>query len=94
MLIDILLFILGIIIDLLVYVLDFLLIGKITIWPDELLNGLTYFFTNLMNFDFVLNIGQLLLVLQFLFLFFILYVPARLIVKLVNWIRGAGSIDI
>ena len=93
MIIEAILFILGIIMDLLVYILDFL-VGGFSLWPENLVDGLTYFFTNLMNFDFVLNIYQLILVIEFLYLFFLVYVPAKLIVKVVNWIRGSGSIEI
>lgn len=68
--------------------------GNFSIWPASLLNGLTYFCTQLMNWNFLLNISALLSMIKFMVGFDIIYVGIRLLLKLFNYIRGAGPIDI
>lgn len=65
-----------------------------TVWPSAVLDGLTYFFTNLMNFDFFLNIYQMLLAMKWLVGFLIIYVSVRLLLKLFNFLRGSGELEI
>ncbi len=63
-------------------------------WPASLLNGLTYFLTNLMNWDFLLNIKQMLTAIKWMVSFDIIYISVKLLLKLFNWIRGAGGIEV
>jgi hypothetical protein len=63
-------------------------------WPASVLDGLTYFFVNLMKFDFIFNIRQLLLAVKWVILFDLIYICVRLLMKLINWARGSGSIDV
>lgn len=93
MILDVLMWMLRIIIDLLVQILGFLSQG-LSIWPQTVLDGLTYFFISLMNIDFLLNITALLQAIKFLVAFEIVYVGAKLVIKLVNWVRGSGEIEI
>lgn len=65
-----------------------------TVWPSAVLDGLTYFFTNLMNFDFFLNIYQMLLAMKWLVGFLIIYISVRLLLKLFNFLRGSGELEI
>jgi hypothetical protein len=68
--------------------------GNFSIWPAGVLSGLTYFCTQLMNWNFLLNIKELLSMLKFMVGFDIIYVGIRLLLKLFNYIRGAGPLDI
>lgn len=63
-------------------------------WPSSVLSGLTYFFTNLMRFDFIFNITQLLLAIKWVIAFDLIYITVRLLMKLFNWVRGSGSIEV
>lgn len=63
-------------------------------WPDSILNGITYFLTNLMNWDFLLNISAMLLAIKFMISFDVIYIGVKLLLKMFNWIRGSGGIDI
>lgn len=65
-----------------------------SIWPDSVINGLTYFFTILMNWDFLINISALLSAIKFMIAFDVIYVGVKLLLKLFNWIRGSGGIEI
>lgn len=89
------------------YILSFILgtIGNImyfiakdfSIWPSPLLDGLTYFFTKLMNLDFIIPIGGslgLLAAILFMIRFDVAYIGVKILLKIFNWIRGAGGIDI
>lgn len=66
----------------------------VSIWPPIVLQGLTYFFTSLMKIDFVLNIVQLLTSMKWLVGFLIVYVLIKLFLKLINWLRGSGELDV
>ena len=65
-----------------------------TIWPSAVLDGLTYFFTAMMNWDFAFNIATLLTVIKFIIGFDIMYVSVKLLLKLFNYIRGAGGVEL
>ena len=65
-----------------------------SVWPDSLLSGLTYFFTILMNWDFLLNITQLLTAIKFFIAFLVIYLLIKLALKIINWVRGAGPVDL
>lgn len=89
---------------LLLYIISFLLgaisfasnfvAGNFSIWPSTVLNGLTYFFSSLMKLDFILNIYQMLTSLKWLIAFLIVWVSIKLLLKLFNFGRGSGEIDI
>ena len=64
------------------------------VWPSNVLDGLTYFFSHLMNWNFLLNTYALLQAISTLIKFLVIYVGVRLALKLFNWMRGAGGIDI
>lgn len=93
MILTVLLYILSYILKIVITITDSLADGW-SIWPDTLLNGLTYFFTSLMTFDFLLNIVALLTVLKWLFGFLAVYVSIKLLLKIINWFRGSGELDI
>lgn len=61
------------------------------IWPQSLLDGLTYFFQQLAVFNFIFPVDTLFTVLIFILNFEILYFTAKLTMKLFNYIRGTGS---
>jgi hypothetical protein len=92
------------IISLLLYILSFLLgafasfsnlIARgFSIWPDKLLEGITYFFVNLMRFDMVLNLVAFFTVFKWFLTFIIVYFSIKLLASLFNWGRGSGEIDV
>lgn len=65
-----------------------------SIWPSNVLDGLTYFLTQLMNWDFLLNITELLTALKWLLGFIIIFLGVKLALKIANWIRGASGIEL
>ena len=65
-----------------------------SLWPATVLQGLTYFFTNLMNWNFIFNVVAMLSAFKYLLGFLVLYVGARLTIKIFNFFRGAGGMDI
>lgn len=75
------------------YVLNFLCIILPTwqIWPQALLDGLTYFFQQIAVFNFLFPIDTLFSAI-ILFLYFEAgFFTAKLILKFVNYVRGTGS---
>jgi len=65
-----------------------------TVWPSSVLNGLTYFFTTLMNFNGLFPVDTLLIAVKFFIGFDIIYIGVKLLLKLFNWIRGASGIEL
>lgn len=65
-----------------------------SVWPDNLIDGLTYFLTSLMNWDFLMNITQMLLALKFLFAFEVVYLSVKLLMRLFNYFRGSGGLEV
>ena len=65
-----------------------------TIWPSNVIDGLTYFFTNLMTFNFLLNVYQMLLSIKWVVTFIVIYVLVRLFLKFINFVRGSGELDV
>lgn len=61
------------------------------IWPDSLLTGLSYFFQQLIAFNFIFPVDNLFIVILFVLNFEVLYFTAKLITKLFGYIRGSGS---
>ena len=64
------------------------------VWPAVILNGLTYFFGIIMKIDFILNISALLVGIQWALGFLVIYYGVKLLLKIVNWFRGTGPIDV
>jgi hypothetical protein len=62
-----------------------------SLWPASLLDGINYFFQNLASFNFIFPIDALFSVIIFLIQFEALYFTAKLIMKVFNFFRGAGS---
>jgi len=61
---------------------------------QEFLQGFTYFFQHLMDFNIVLPVDTFLLVLSTIIKFDVAYVSVKLLLKLVNWARGASGIEL
>lgn len=85
----ILFFILGLVADL-----SNLIFRGWSIWPSQFLTGLTYFLTCLMKFDMWLNIVGFYVVLKWFMGFLALYYSGKILLQLINWIRGSGKIDV
>jgi hypothetical protein len=62
-----------------------------TVWPASLLTGLTYFFSSLAKLNFLFPIDSLFTVILFIINFEVLFLTAKLIMKIFNYIRGTGS---
>ena len=93
MITDIALYLLGLIMTLMFTISDSIASGW-TVWPASLLNGLTYFFQQLMIFNFLFPIDTLLSVIVFIINFEVVYFGVKLLLKLFNYIRGASGIEI
>lgn len=68
--------------------------GGWSLWPSNLLQGLTYFFTQLTTWNFILNTVELLKAFKFLIDFLALFFSVKLVLKLFNFSRGSGEIDV
>lgn len=90
---DIFLYILSFILGVIGNMLTFVTLGW-HIWPASVIDGLTYFCQHLMSFNIIFPIDTLLTALKFFVGFEAIYLPARLLIKFFNWIRGAGPMEI
>lgn len=61
------------------------------IWPSIILSSLSYFFGELMNFNFLVPIDSLYLALIFYLSFETAYFGGKLIMKIFNFFRGTGT---
>jgi len=86
MITDLFLYLITLFINLMVFILP-----TWTLWPDSLLTGLTYFFTQLAVFNFIFPVDTLFTVILFIINFEVYYLSAKLIMKLFNYLRGTGS---
>lgn len=68
-----------------------LLLPSWDIFPPDLYNGLTYFFSSLAKMNFIFPVDTLFTVLLFIVNFEVIYFTAKIIMKIVNYIRGTGS---
>lgn len=93
MLIDILLYVASLILGTIGGIIVFISNGW-SIWPSAVLNGFTYFFQKLMTFNIILPIDQWLLAFSTMIKFDVIYVSTKLILKLINWVRGAGGVEL
>jgi len=62
-----------------------------TLWPDDLLTGITYFAGSIGKLNFLLPIDTFFTVILFLINFEVLYFTAKFILKIFNYVRGTGS---
>jgi hypothetical protein len=62
-----------------------------SVWPTDLLSGLSYFATSLAKLNFIFPIDSLFTVLLFVINFEVLYFTAKIIMKVFNYFRGTGS---
>jgi hypothetical protein len=93
MIIDILLWIISLILGSVGSIIVFIS-GGWSIWPVEVLQGFTYFFQHLMNFNIIFPVDTLLHVISTMIKFDVAYVSVKLLLKLVNWARGAGGVEL
>jgi hypothetical protein len=61
------------------------------VWPTALTDGLTYFFQQLAFLDFLFPIDTLFTVILFFITFEVAYFSAKILIKIVNFLRGTGS---
>lgn len=61
------------------------------VWPAELTSGITYFFTQIYIFNFIFPIDTFMQVFSFLITFEVAYFGAKILIKILNYIRGTGS---
>ena len=60
-------------------------------WPQDLLDGLTYFFSSLAKLNFLFPIDTLFTIILFVINFEVLYFGAKLLTKVINFFRGTGE---
>jgi len=61
------------------------------VWPSGVTDGLTFFAQKMSIFNFILPMDTLMSAIIFFISFEVTYFGAKIIVKLLNYIRGAGS---
>lgn len=61
------------------------------LWPQTLLDGISYIAGAFARLDFILPIHELALLLTAYLNFSAAYVSAKLILKIINYLRGTGS---
>lgn len=89
MVMDILIYIIGFFITVIVKILP-----EWVIWPDIVLNAIDYTVQHLAVFNFIFPIDQLFVAVIFLINFFIYFGIAKLIFMFVNWVRGTGKLEV
>ena len=62
-----------------------------TVWPQTLLDGLTYIFQSFAKFNFILPVDTFFQALLFFIHFSALYLGAKLSLKAINFMRGTGT---
>ena len=93
MITDIFLYLVGLIMTL-VFTISDSITGGWSVWPQNFLDGLTYFFQQVMVFNFLLPIDTLFTVIQFIIAFEVMYLGVKILFKLFNFIRGASGIEL
>jgi hypothetical protein len=69
-----------------------LLLPDWTIWPQDLKDGIYYFADKIGDLNIILPIDNWFIAAQTFVRFLIYFLIFKLIVGIINWIRGAGSI--
>ena len=64
-----------------------------TLWPDDLATSFNYFFSLLAKLNFLFPIDVLFDVILFVIGFEVLYFTAKIVLKVINFFRGASGID-
>ena len=86
--------------NILLYSISFLLkqiadiLPEWSIWPDEVLAGLYYFFANLAKLNIILPLDVIFDCLLFFINFIVIYFTAKLVLMVINFFRGSGEIKI
>jgi hypothetical protein len=65
-----------------------------SIWPDSILNGITYLINSITIINFIFPIDTLFFCLNLFINFLIYYYGARLLIYIFNWLRGSGEIKL
>ena len=63
-----------------------------TIWPKALLDGFTYFFSKLMDFNILFPVDTFLTVFKWLLGFLVIYGGVKILFKIFNYFRGSDSL--
>jgi hypothetical protein len=92
MITDTIIYILSFLLRVMTHILIFITQGW-SLWPASIIDGMNYFFQHLMTFNIVLPIDLWLQAISFLIKFIVIYVPVKLLMKVVNFFRGSGPID-
>lgn len=88
------------IIDIFLYIIGFLvkqiaiILPSWQIWPDAILNGLTYFLNSLAKINFIFPIDTLFNCILLFTNFLTIYYSAKLVFMIFNYFRGSGEIKI
>lgn len=93
MITDMFLYILALVMTLIFQISDSISAGW-SVWPSGVLNGLTYFFQQMMMFNFLFPVDTLFSVIIFIINFEVIYLGVKVLLKLFNWLRGASGIEI
>lgn len=93
MITDMFLYILALVMTLIFQISDSISAGW-SVWPSGVLDGLTYFFQQLMMFNFLFPVDTLFSVIVFIINFEVIYLGVKVLLKLFNWLRGASGIEI
>lgn len=64
------------------------------IWPDSIMDMATYVATQLAKLNTWLPVDTFFDVTDALIIFLSFYIPIKLLLMLINWIRGTQSIDL
>jgi hypothetical protein len=89
--------------NIILYVFSFLIgtLGQIVIFisqgwhlPSAVFDATTYFFSFLMKFNIIVPMDQWLTALKWSIGFDAVYVAVRLVMKIFNYVRGSGGIEI
>jgi len=76
------------------YIIGFfaLLLPNWTIWPDTVKDGVFYFADKIGDLNIILPIDEWFDALQLFIRFLTYFLIFKLVVGLINWLRGSGSI--
>jgi len=93
MITDMFLYIIALVLTMIFQISDSISAGW-SVWPSGVLNGLTYFFQQMMMFNFLFPVDTLFTVIIFIINFEVIYLGVKVLLKMFNWLRGASGIEI
>jgi hypothetical protein len=93
MITDMFLYIIALVLTMIFQVSDSISAGW-SVWPAGVLDGLTYFFQQMMMFNFLFPVDTLFTVIIFIINFEVIYLGVKVLLKMFNWLRGASGIEI